>query len=122
MIKEKDGGADTVLRSMRARLAGLETARGKEVESAIGYIHNQNDAGRLDYAEAARRHYPIGTGVTEAVAKTIVGTRMKRAGARFSQHGGQTVMTFRAALLSNRFDALHQELHASYTKPVLIAA
>lgn len=121
-IKEKDGGADTVLRSMRARLAGLETARCKEVESAIGYIDNQNDAGRLDYAEAARRHYPIGTGVTEAAAKTIVSSRMKRAGARFSQHGGQTVMTFRAALLSNRFDALHQELHATYTKPVMNAA
>ena len=122
-IKEKDGGADTVLRSMRARLPSVEAAaRCKEVENAIGYIHNQNDAGRLDYAEAGRRHYPIGTGVTEAAAKTIVGTRMKRAGARFSQHGGQTVMTFRAALLSNRFDALHQELHATYTKSVMIAA
>jgi hypothetical protein len=30
------------------------------------------------------RNYPIGTGITEAAAKTIVGTRMKRAGARFS--------------------------------------
>jgi hypothetical protein len=122
-IKEKDGGADTVLRSMRARLASVDTAaRCKEVETAIGYIDNQNDAGRLDYAEARRRHYPIGTGVTEAAAKTIVGTRMKRAGARFSQHGGQTVMTFRAALLSNRFEALHEELHATYTKSVGIAA
>ncbi len=30
--------------------------------------------------------------------KDLVGTRMKRAGSRFSQHGGQTVMTFRAAV------------------------
>jgi hypothetical protein len=47
---------------------------------------------------------------------------MKRAGARFSQHGGQTVMTFRAALLSDRFDALHRELLATYTNVVRDAA
>lgn len=40
------------------------------------------------------------THATEAAAKTIVGSRMKRAGARFSQHGGQTVMLFRTVLLS----------------------
>jgi hypothetical protein len=45
---------------------------------------------------------------------TIVAVRMKRAGARFTQHGGQTVMLFRAAALSGRFDALHRELHATY--------
>jgi hypothetical protein len=47
---------------------------------------------------------------------------MKRAGARFSQHGGQTVLLFRAALSSDRFEALHEELKASYTKRVRIAA
>ena len=76
----------------------------------------------MQYAEAARRHYPIGTGITEAAVKTIIGPRMKRAGARFSQHGGQTVMTFRAALLSHRFEALHRELHATYTNRVKDAA
>ena len=40
---------------------------------------------------------------------------MKRAGARFSQHGGQTVMLFRAAPLSHRFAALHDELRTTYT-------
>jgi hypothetical protein len=122
-IKERDDGAATVLRSMRARLSRVEGAgRRKETVTAIGYIAHQNDLGRMNYAEAARRHYPIGTGITEAAAKTIVGTRMKRAGARFSQHGGQTVMTFRAALLSHRLEALHRELHVSYTSAVKDAA
>jgi hypothetical protein len=74
----------------------------------------------MNYPEALARHYPIWTGVTEAAAKTVVGTRMKRAGARFSQHGGQTVMLFRTAILSRRFDDLHNELHTTYT--TLIAA
>lgn len=122
-IKEKQSGAASVLRSMRARLPSVRgtTAR-TELKSAITYIDNQHALGRMEYVEAQKRNYPIGTGVTEAAAKTIVGVRMKRAGARFSQHGGQTVMLFRAALLSHRFDALHHELHATYTKRVRPAA
>jgi len=122
-IKVKRNGADEVLRSMRARLGAPRTATArKELREAIEYIANQNALGRMKYAEAARHGYPIGTGVTEAAAKTVVGSRMKRAGARFSQHGGQTIMLFRTALLSRRFEALHRELGASYTARVKEAA
>jgi hypothetical protein len=122
-LKEKCDGADRVLRSMRAKLNSVRGSTAKsDLKSAITYIARQKSLGRMAYVEAQARHYPIGTGITEAAAKTIVGTRMKRAGARFSQHGGQTVMIFRAALLSKRFDALHQELHATYTRPLAIAA
>jgi hypothetical protein len=122
-IKAAPGGAETVLRSMRARRPAVETAtRLEELDVAIGYIATQNELGRMRYHEAQERKYPIGTGITEAAGKTIIGTRMKRAGARFSQHGGQTVLLFRAALLSDRFEALHVELMASYTKGVKIAA
>ncbi len=49
----------------------------------------------MNYTDALRHYnYPIGTGITEAAAKTIVSTRMKRAGSRFSWHGGQAVATF----------------------------
>ena len=117
------GGAETVLRSMRARRSSVQTAtRLEELDVAIGYIATQNELGRMRYHEAQQNHYPIGTGITEAAGKTIISTRMKRAGARFSQHGGQTVLLFRAALASDRFEALHEELKASYTKSVRIAA
>ncbi len=122
-LKEHDDGADKVLRSMRARLTSVTPeARRQELTTAINYIANQNEANRMDYADARRRNYPIGTGITEAAAKTIVGTRMKRAGSRFSQHGGQTVMTFRAAVLSGRFDALHNSLRDAYRQSVKEAA
>jgi hypothetical protein len=122
-MKEKRNGASEVLRSMRARIrrAPHATAR-RELQRAIDYIARQQELGRTDYVEAQRRGYPIGTGITEAAAKTVVGTRMKRAGARFSQHGGQTVMLFRTALLSDRFAALHAELHATYRSAVKEAA
>ena len=118
-LKEHTDGAEKVLRSMRGKLSSVPTqTRQQELTIAINYIANQNEAGRMNYADAINRNYPIGTGITEAAAKTIVGTRMKRAGSRFSQHGGQTVMTFRAAVLSERFDALHRSLRAEYRQSV----
>jgi hypothetical protein len=117
------GGPATVLRSMRARRSTVPTkARVEELDEAIRYIDTQNGLGRMEYYEAKTRRFPIGTGITEAAGKTLVGVRMKRAGARFSQHGGQTVLLFRAALLSDRFDALHEELRSTYEKEVRLAA
>jgi hypothetical protein len=122
-IKSKRDGPAEVLRSMRARLGTPRTASGrKELREAIDYIARQNSLGRMKYVEAQRRGYPIGTGVTEAAAKTVVGSRMKRAGARFSQHGGHTVMLFRTAILSKRFAPLHRELGATYAARVKNAA
>lgn len=122
-IKEKVGGVESVLRSMRARRHAVPTVgRSTELDEAIAYIANQHAHGRMNYVDARERLYPIGTGITEAAAKTVVGTRMKRAGARFSQHGGQTILLFRTALLSDRFEALHAELHSTYTASVKAAA
>lgn len=122
-LKEHADGAEKVLRSMRGKLSSVPTqTRQQDLTTAINYIANQNEAGRMNYADAIERNYPIGTGITEAAAKTIVGTRMKRAGSRFSQHGGQAVMTFRAAVLSERFDALHRALRDEYRHSVKEAA
>ena len=122
-IKEQVDGAQTVLRSMRAYASAVLTkARREELATAISYVATQHQLGRMDYAEAKEKHYPIGTGITEAAAKTVIGTRMKRAGARFSQHGGQTILLFRTAILSNRFDALHAELASTYAANIKVAA
>jgi hypothetical protein len=122
-IKTEPGGVDTVLRSMRAQRTKAATKElREELDEAISYIAGQNKLGHMNYPEAQQRKYPIGTGITEAAGKTLAGTRMKRAGARFSQHGGQTILLFRTTLLSGRFEALHEELGASYMKHVQIAA
>jgi hypothetical protein len=117
-LKEKDDGPAIVIASLRYHRGKLTSRRRKDVSRALRYVLKQRREGRLGYAEALRRNYPVGTGITEAAAKTIVGTRMKRAGARFSQHGGQSIMLFRTALLSDRFDALHRHLHTTYTAQI----
>jgi hypothetical protein len=115
-LKTEDNGVRAVLKAMRYQRDKMEpnAASRPDLVSSIKFLARQHRRGRMKYAEAERRKYPIGTGITEAAAKTVVNVRMKRAGARFSQHGGQTVMLFRTAVLSNRFDLLHDEIQATY--------
>ena len=119
MLKEYDDGAQRVLKSLRYHRdeATNDTDR-KDITTAIDFLAKQANEGRLMYAAAQAKNRPIGTGVTEAAAKTVVNVRMKRAGARFSQHGGQTIMLFRTAILSERFDPLSEILERSYTAKV----
>jgi hypothetical protein len=118
-LKERDDGSTSVIASMLYHRRKLpKGSRRKDVNKALRYVLRQHRRGRTRYAEAKRRNYPVGTGITEAAAKTVVNTRMKRAGARYEQHGGQTIMLFRAAVLSNRFDAVHQELRSTYTAKI----
>jgi hypothetical protein len=118
-VKLRADGVRRVLKAMRYHRSKMPAAkRRKDITRAIKFIARQSRLGRMKYTVARRRHYPIGTGVTEAAAKTVVNVRMKRAGSRFSQHGGQTVMLFRAALLSERLEMLHAELHATYTADI----
>src|SRR5690606_40897664 len=78
-------GVARVLRAMRSRRNKVsgKTAR-KDLDRAIQYIANQHRLGRMNYPEALARKYPIGTGVTEAAAKTVVGTRIDRKSTRLN--------------------------------------
>ena len=49
----------------------------------------------MDYAEAAQRGLPIGSGVVEAACKTLVTERLKRSGMRWREAGGQAILTLR---------------------------
>lgn len=121
-LKEFEDGPERVLKSMRY-YRDQKTGKGavEVLDTAIQFLAKQAAHGRMEYAAARAAKRPIGTGVVEAAAKTVVNTRMKRSGARFSQHGGQTVMIFRTALLSERFDKLSACLEASYRAVVKAA-
>jgi hypothetical protein len=122
-MKEFAGGADRVLKSMRYHRDRVATEADRvALQDAIDYVAAQRKQERTGYAHAIARNLPIGTGITEAAAKTVVGVRMKRAGARYSEHGGQTIMLFRTAVLSRRFDSLSQSLEVSYAAKIDEAA
>ena len=120
-LKRAQDGAERVLKSLRYHRDEMPNGTKRErMQGIIDYLANNKSSGRLGYAQAQADNKPIGTGVTEAAAKTVVNVRMKRAGARFSQHGGQTVMTFRAAILSDRFDLLSSLLEESYRATIRV--
>lgn len=120
-LKRAEGGAERVLKSLRYHRDQLPKGKKRErMQGIIDYLANNKNADRLDYAYARALNKPIGTGIVEAAAKTVVNVPMKRAGARFDQHGGQTVMTFRAAVLSDRFGRLSAVLERSYRATVSV--
>lgn len=122
-LKYDEAGAERVLKSLRYHRDEMAHEKHrKQMQGFIDYLADNKRAGRLSYAQALADNKPIGTGVTEAAAKTVVNTRMKRAGARFDQHGGQTIMLFRTAILSERFSRLFAILERTYTAGIKVAA
>ena len=117
--------------------------RGRKTGSPDPPRHEQRYGGTGSAAPAANDG-TLGRSWHEASVATLAffdpeGTRqhdVRRAHARSGQgdargparegaaprHGGQTVMTFCADLLSNCFEALHREPHASYTNVLKDAA
>ena len=73
---------------------------------------------RMDYARLRAQNLPIGSGVIEATCKTLVTQRMKRSGQRWTNEGGQAILTFRALAQSDRFDAAWKLISAEYKNDV----
>lgn len=70
-----------------------------ELHAALTYL--ANNAPKMRYATAHRAGLPIGSGTVEATGKTIVETRMRRAGARWVERGAQPVLALRALATSS---------------------
>jgi Uncharacterised protein family (UPF0236) len=57
---------------------------------------------RMDYPTFRDQRLPLGSGAVESAGRHLVQLRMKRAGARWSDEGGQAVLNVRCRLISNR--------------------
>ena len=73
-----------------------------EIEAELKYL--QRNRSRMNYFELQQNMLPIGSGVVEAACKNLIGARMKKSGMRWSVDGGQTILTLRSILLSNRWE------------------
>src|SRR5512135_1313035 len=96
-LKHEPGGAEWVLRRLRALARERPWAKGDEaVERAITYVANQSGAGRMDYASRVAADEPIGSGVTEAACKVIVKQRLCGSGMKWTEGGAAVVVSLRA--------------------------
>ena len=103
VLRDDENGVDKVVRA-------ICHLRDKATGSALKILNRElaffrKNRHRMRYASLKTRGYPVGSGVVEAANKVLVNQRMKRAGMRWSIEGGQNVLTFRALMMSGRFDA-----------------
>jgi hypothetical protein len=82
------------LRTWAVRFASEETPDVNDLHGALTYV--RNNGARMRYASVHAAGLPIGSGTVEATGKTIVETRMRRAGARWDEDGAQPILALRA--------------------------
>ena len=109
LMDDRDG-VERVIRAVRhlrdSCSRGLE-----DVERELAFFRKNRS--RMRYKALKDRNLPIGSGVVEAANKSIVTKRFKGSGMRWSMEGGQAIMTFRALILSGRFDRAWNALTAN---------
>lgn len=93
-------GAAALLRHLGAELATAPPPVQPVLQRERGYF--QHNRTRLDYAGARAAGRPTGSGAVESACKHLVQHRLKRPGARWSDAGGQALLTLRAHLSSRR--------------------
>lgn len=75
-------------------------------EQAIGYF--TTNAERMRYPVFRTQGMQIGSGIAEAACKTVVNTRTKRSGMRWTPQGLDALLPLRTAVLNGSFDAFWQ--------------
>jgi hypothetical protein len=75
-------------------------------EQAIGYF--SSTAERMRYPAFRAQGMQIGSGIAEAACKSVVSTRTKRSGMRWTPQGLDALLPLRTAVLNGSFDAFWQ--------------
>ena len=91
-------GVEPVLAALRAKAPTAEAAAVLRRER--GYF--TTNAERMDYPTLRLDGLPLGSGAIESAADHLVQRRMKRAGMRWSDAGGDAILALRARLRSKR--------------------
>lgn len=105
-----EGRIEEVIAALE-RLPKLSPAPGKtrsipEIEAEY-FRHN---AERMRYPLFRAQGMHLGSGIAEAACKTVVSTRAKRSGMRWTPQGLDAILALRTAVLNGAFDLRWQEL------------
>jgi hypothetical protein len=114
ILKHKTGGSCRVVQSalaLRRRhgLAGSE----KKFDEALNYLRKYRRW--MDYAQYVRLGLPIGSGVTEAACKTLIGYRFKQSGMRWLREQGQHVLNLRTIAKSGLWHTVRHHWLTTFT-------
>jgi len=92
---------------VRGRILKLKANTIEEVDVKMKLLRylNKNEK-RIDYKLYRRKGLAIGSGAIEASHRTVVQSRMKKSGQRWSNQGAQNMLNLRVAFKSERWDIL----------------
>ncbi|MBI4568117.1 MAG: hypothetical protein HY719_06935 [Planctomycetes bacterium] len=75
----------------------------------------------MRYDQYERAGLPIGSGSIESRCRHLVGTRFKRAGARWEEASAQRLLALRVAWRNGDWQRLHPDVNPQYIKQHLAA-
>jgi hypothetical protein len=131
LVAATDGCAAAVHRRWAASLDGSDTAivrigrdlapylrrhaRGDKLAELSRHIeYVRNNRGRMKYAGASRRGFPIGSGVTEGACKSMITVRCKRGGQRWRERGLTACLALRTQHLNERLHPCFAQVLKAY--------
>lgn len=99
-LKHDAGAAKTIGQTIALlqKTATLSKKALKELDAAATYFANHQH--QMDYAAYRDKHYPIGSGVTEAACKTLVKQRLCASGMRWKEKGAAVILSLRELVLT----------------------
>lgn len=115
-FNERDSTIDTIERFFIERYADLDTAKREALWEHLRYIGNNKD--RMRYVALRVAGLPVGSGVTESTAKTVIGLRAKGPGQRWREAGLRGAVTLRALDQSDRLPRFWSHLARGYAARV----
>ncbi len=68
---------------------------------------------RMCYPDFRAQGMQVGSGIAEAACKTIVSTRAKRSGMRWTPEGLDALLPLRTAVLNGAYDSLWEQEYAA---------
>lgn len=111
LLKEK-GGAKRAIRAMEYLLKSRDLRGKRRTDLLSARRFFQNNLKRMNYAYFHSRNLPVGSGVVEAACKSVVKARMCLSGMRWTKAGGETILSIRTVIKSNRWDDCWREYQA----------
>jgi len=113
-----DDGALRVIRSLEYFSDTYEYSPSSQklITDCLTFMHNNSD--RMEYKRFRDNGWPIGSGPVEGSCKDIVKKRLCQSGQRWSLRGGQSVLSLRAIVKSERWTLFWNayKQHANSTK------
>lgn len=111
-LKHDKDAADDLLEEMSSiSTENLSADVFDKLKASITYFKNQKH--RMDYNLYREKHFPIGSGVTEAACKTLVKQRLCQSGMKWGEKGARLVLSLRALVCTaSRFEQFWDRINS----------